>query len=38
MKKTIQDICVCVKTDVGLRRPKNEDSYQFVYNNEAGFA
>ncbi len=35
--KTIQDVNVCVKTDVGLQRPKNEDSYQLVYHNEAGY-
>ncbi len=37
MMKTIQDISVCVETDVGLQRPKNEDSYQLVYHNEAGY-
>ena len=37
MIKTIRDISFCVKTDVGLKRATNEDSYQLVYDNEAGY-
>ncbi len=37
MIKTIRDISFCVQTDVGLKRATNEDSYQLVYDNGAGY-
>ena len=37
MMKNIQNISVCVKSDVGLKRDENQDSYQLVYHNESGY-
>ncbi len=37
MMKTTQNISVCVETDMGLKRAKNEDAYQLVYHTEAGY-
>jgi len=33
----MQDVSVCVKSDIGFKRRKNEDAYLMVYQNEAGF-